>query len=535
MTQDQALAILKTGPHVFLTGEAGSGKTHIINQYTAYLREHEIDYAVTASTGIAATHIHGMTIHSWSGIGVQSELDENALKHLAENRYVSKRVKKAKVLIIDEISMLDGKVLALVEQVCRKVRKLRLPFGGLQVVLVGDFFQLPPVAGKGREQAVEFAFAGDVWDVLRPTVCYLTEQHRQEDSTFLSILSAIRRNEFDETHFERINERIVALAEAPDNMTRLYSHNVSVDTLNAAELRKLSGKTHAYTMAVRGPDVLTEALIRGCLSPERLEIKEGAAVMFTKNNQGAGYVNGTLGTVIGFTTDKKYPIVQTRDGLKIETEPMEWIIAEGDDILAKITQLPLRLAWAMTIHKSQGVSLDAAVMDLSQTFEYGQGYVALSRVRTLSGVHLLGVNAKAFQVHPLVLAEDEKFRESSARAEEAYTKLSPEKTRELEKNFITLCGGKQKREKKQSRKKPGLAVIGKQKEITSKSDEARSFTVEAIREKHPQAYRPWNEHEEQELKKMFERGKQMKEIAETLGRQPGGIRSRLKKIGLISV
>ena len=528
MTQDQAIAILKTGAHVFLTGEAGSGKTHTINQYTDYLREHEIDFAVTASTGIAATHIHGMTIHSWSGIGVQSELDDEALKHIAENRYVSKRIKKARVLIIDEVSMLDGRVLTSVERVCRKVRKVQLPFGGLQVVLVGDFFQLPPVSSKknqDKNSVSEFAFDAEIWNVLRPTVCYLTEQHRQEDSAFLSILSAIRRNEFGEEHYESIRERFITPAELPDDMTRLYSHNANVDTLNATELKKLPSKIHAYTMALRGPEALTSALVRGCLSPERLELKVGAAVMFTKNNSGAGYVNGTLGTVIGFTADKKYPIVKTTDGLKVETEPAEWTIAEGDEVFAKITQIPLRLAWAMTIHKSQGVSLDAAVMDLSQTFEYGQGYVALSRVRTLSGVHLLGANARAFQVHPIVLAEDERFRAASERAEAEYSMLSSERIAEMEKNFIIICGGKQKKIKKEKK--------AKKVKKTAAETEADGFAE--IREKHPQAYRPWTEAEEKELKKMFERGKQMKEMSEKIGRKPGGIRSRLKKLGLISV
>lgn len=523
MTQDQAIAILKTGAHVFLTGEAGSGKTHTINQYTDYLRHHEIDFAVTASTGIAATHIHGMTIHSWSGIGVQSEIDDEALKHIADNRYVSKRIKKAKVLIIDEVSMLDGRVLTLVERVCRKVRKVQLPFGGLQVVLVGDFFQLPPVGGKDKKQS-EFAFNAEIWNVLRPTVCYLTEQHRQEDSVFLRILTAIRRNEFGEEHYESIRERFIVPAELPDDMTRLYSHNANVDTLNATELKRLSGKTHAYTMALRGPEALTSALVRGCLSPERLELKVGAAVMFTKNNASAGYVNGTLGTIIGFTSDKKYPIVKTTDGLKIETEPAEWTIAEGDEVFAKITQIPLRLAWAMTIHKSQGVSLDAAVMDLSQTFEYGQGYVALSRVRTLAGVHLLGANARAFQVHPVVLAEDERFRTASERAENEYARLTPERIVEMEKNFIVICGGKQKKVKKEK----------KTKKAKKTADEIEADGFSAIREKHPQAYRPWTEEEEEKLKTMFTRGKQTKEMCEKLGRQPGGIRSRLKKLGLTS-
>lgn len=511
MTQKDALTILKTGANVFLTGEAGSGKTHCIKQYTEYLHEHEIEYAVTASTGIAATHIHGMTIHSWSGIGVHQTLDSDELKHIAENRYVAKRIKKAKVLIIDEISMLDGRVFTLVENVCRKVRKVAMPFGGLQVVVVGDFFQLPPVASTGVA-GVEFAFDSDAWQGLSPTVCYLTEQHRQEDSAFLDVLSAIRGNTFDELHFERISERIISKEELPDDMTRLFSHNVSVDTINASELRKLPGKARLFVMAVRGPEVLTDTLIRGCLSPERLELKIGATVMFTKNNSGAGFVNGTLGTVVGFDTEKQYPVIKTSNGSRIETEPMEWTIAEGDEVLAKITQLPLRLAWAMTIHKSQGVSLDSAVMDLSQTFEYGQGYVALSRVRTLSGIHLLGVNTRAFQVHPLVSEKDAEFRHVSKRAKEDLHALSPERLLELEKNFITLCGGKQKKKK------------------TKKIAVEKSF--ETIRKEYSQAYKKWTTEDDKKLEKLWSKGVQIREIAETFGRKRGAISARLKKLDL---
>ncbi|MDD2766175.1 MAG: PIF1 family DEAD/DEAH box helicase [Candidatus Moranbacteria bacterium] len=517
MTQSEALALLKTGANVFLTGEAGSGKTYTINQYTDYLRSHEIDFAVTASTGIAATHIHGMTIHSWSGIGVHQEADEDELKHIAENRYVAKRIKRAKVLIIDEVSMLDGKVLTLVERVCRKARKLRLPFGGLQVVLVGDFFQLPPIAKK--ETAIEFAFDSDAWQGSMPIVCYLTEQHRQEDSKFLDILSAIRNNTFDEMHFESLSERIISHEELPDDMTRLFSHNTNVDTINTKELQKLPGKTKLFVMAARGPETLTDALIRGCLSPERLELKEGAAVMFTKNNANQGFVNGTLGTVIGFDTTTHYPIVRTSSGTHIETEPMEWTIAEGDEIFAKITQIPLRLAWAMTIHKSQGVSLDAAVIDLSQTFEYGQGYVALSRVRTLSGIHLLGVNARAFQVHPLVSEKDEQFRRTSETAREEYRQFSKERVEEMEKNFIVLCEGKHQIKKQKSVKKKKTVSVGK--------------SLEEIREKHPKAYAKWTTEEDEKLRKLWNKGTQVLALTEVFGRKKGAITSRLKKLLLL--
>ena len=253
--------------------------------------------------------------------------------------------------------------------------------------------------------------------------------------------------------------------------------------------------------------------------------------MCTKNNFEAGYVNGTLGEVIDFN-EEGHPIIITNKGKEITIEPTSWNIEDGDKVLASISQIPLRLAWAITVHKSQGMSLDAAEIDLGKAFEFGQGYVALSRVRTLSGIHLLGVNARAFEVHPLVLAEDERFRAASERAITEYERLTPERIAEIEHNFIIICGGKTNPAK-------GRASRGKKtkpaKGAASRGKENSDSPIEIIREKHPQAYRSWTTDEEAELKKLFERGKQMKEISEKLGRKPGGIRSRLKKLGLVSV
>ena len=523
MTQSEALDILKTGVHVFLTGEAGSGKTHVVNAYARYLREHEVDFAVTASTGIAATHIRGMTIHSWSGIGIHTELTDDEVRRIAENRYVAKRIRKARVLIIDEISMLDGRILSLVERVCRKAKKLGLPWGGLQVVLVGDFFQLPPVSVSG--DAAQFAFESSAWGMLSLSVCYLTEQHRQEDEDFLGILSAIRGGTFSETHRLRVESRIVTAESLPEEeLTRLFSHNANVDLINAAELRKLPGKTYSFVMSSRGPDNLVEALRRGCLSPERLDLKEGATVMFTKNNPGEGYVNGTLGVVTGFETARRYPVVRTRDGERVTVEPAEWTIDEGDEVLAKISQLPLRLAWAMTIHKSQGVSLDAAVMDLSQTFEFGQGYVALSRVRRLSGVHLLGANEKAFLVHPSVAEKDREFRVLSDAASEMFAGMSVEERSRRQENFLVVTGGKRTEKKKRSRKS---------KEGSADADTTEGSPIEKLREKHPKAYTPWTDDDDRILSAMYEEGATTEELCDRFGRQPGSIRSRLRKLGLI--
>ncbi len=440
MTQDAALTILKTGANVFLTGEPGSGKTHTVNEFIKYLREHDINPSITASTGIAATHVGGMTIHSWSGIGIKKELSEQDLDELESRESLVKRLASAKVLIIDEISMLDGKILGLVDLVCRTLRHNEDAFGGLQVVLVGDFFQLPPIARFGETPA-QFCFDSRVWSRLAPIVCYLSEQHRQEDFTFLATLAAIRRGEVEESVYECLEERRTHPDEHPEGVPRLYTHNKDVDSENTSALGKITAESETFFMTTQGKPGAIETLKRGCLSPEVLELKEGASVMFTKNSFDAGYVNGTLGTITGFDPDTLYPIVMTREGECITATPAEWAVEDGGKTLAKITQIPLRLAWAITVHKSQGMSMDAAIIDLSRAFEYGQGYVALSRVRTLTGLHLLGVNQRALEVHPLVLERDQAFRLASEEAEEGFAALEDDELSKLHENFLTALGG----------------------------------------------------------------------------------------------
>ena len=262
MTQSQALSILKTGANVFLTGEPGSGKTHTVNEYVAYLRQCGVEPAITASTGIAATHINGMTIHSWSGIGIKKKLDKYDLDKISSSSYIGKRVRRAKILIIDEVSMLSAETLSMVDAVCREIKQNPEPFGGLQVILVGDFFQLPPILNmkaENEEQAillaspaggpVRFAYGSSVWARLNPVVCYLTEQYRQDDHAFLSVLSSIRRNAFGDEHLRHIEKRKIEPNCTPKDIPKLFSHNVDVDRVNDETLAKLAGKPREFFMS----------------------------------------------------------------------------------------------------------------------------------------------------------------------------------------------------------------------------------------------------------------------------------------------
>lgn len=460
MTQAEALTILKTGANVYLTGEPGSGKSYTIGRYVEYLRDHEIEPAVTASTGIAATHIHGMTVHAWSGIGINKHLSDYDVDRIATNEYVARRIGKTKVLIIDEISMLDSTTLDLVDRVCREVKRSEEPFGGIQTILVGDFFQLPPVS---KDESVQFAFMADSWKALNPVVCYLHEQHRQDDEKLLNLLSALRADKIAEHHSDYLTERITHFDDIPEDIPKLFPHNADVDRLNDYALEQLQTDSHVYRMESEGAPALVASLVRSCLSPESLKLKIGAVVMFTKNNPSLGFANGTLGTVTGFDSYGSNPIVETRNGRTIIVEPMEWAIEENGKVRARIVQIPLRLAWAMTIHKSQGVSLDAAVIDLSASFEYGQGYVALSRVRTLPGLYLLGWNEKSLMVHPEILEKDSEFRALSDAAETAFGQLSQPEIQTMEENFILASGGvlKVKKVTKEKKSKPIRAAGSK--------------------------------------------------------------------------
>src|SRR3989338_8177948 len=212
MTQATALDILKTGVNVFLTGEPGSGKTYTINRYVEYLRSHDIEPAITASTGIAATHIGGMTIHSWSGIGIHKTLSKQDVEKISHNKKLARRTTRTNVLIIDEISMLDSETLSAVDTACQALRNNTRPFGGMQIFFVGAFSQLPPISRNG-EPIPEFAFMSVVWKNATPIVCYLSEQHRQEDNDFLLFLSALRNNSITEPMRTLLSSRCLALDE----------------------------------------------------------------------------------------------------------------------------------------------------------------------------------------------------------------------------------------------------------------------------------------------------------------------------------
>lgn len=541
MKQATALDILKTGKNVFLTGSAGAGKTYTINQYLHYLRARDVAVAVTASTGIAATHMNGMTIHSWAGIGISNELTAKDIARIKKRTVVVERIERTKVLVIDEISMLHRQQFELINQVLQAIKENTLPFGGIQLLVAGDFFQLPPIGEPHESNRDKFAFMAQAWLDADFQICYLSEQHRQTtDKTaaagnsyygldLTAILNQIRSQQFT----PHIMPALTATAEhvLADNRTRLFTHNVNVQAINEQELGKLTTAAHTFRAWGEGDEKLVETLKKSVRNTPELVLKLGAKVMFIKNNAELNVSNGTMGKVVDFvattlkqpnkqtnspstnspsknlsepldeqalaadesalldaieqeqqadmadlldevndgqsqqthhtdddtaptdTVDDKlsellYPLVELNDGRKVIAEYDSWRIDDEEgEILAAYYHIPLTLAWAITIHKSQGMTLDAAEVDLSKTFEKGQGYVALSRLKQLSGLQLLGVNELSLQLDPLARGADQRFQAISAEQEGEFLTHSKKQLNDLHREFIIQCRGTLDKEK----------------------------------------------------------------------------------------
>ena len=438
MRQTEALAILNAGANVFLTGAPGAGKTYTLNEFIRQARADGAEVAVTASTGIAATHIDGQTIHSWSGVGVATSLTANLLKLIRSRR--RRKIQAADILVIDEVSMLHAWLFDMVDQVCRMVRHDPRPFGGIQVVLSGDFFQLPPVSVSGRNNDViaptpEFVAAREryakagrnpegfvteslVWDELDPAVCYLTEQHRQDTGDLLTVLTDIRAGAVTQHDRDVLVTRLGRMPGPDQVAVHLFPVNRQADGLNDLRLSQIALEEHAFHAEASGPVNLVDRLKKNMLAPERLVLKTGAAVMALRNDADRQFVNGSLGAVRGFAPETKggWPIVEFENGNIVTMKPATWEMMDGDTVLASVSQVPLRCAWAITIHKSQGMTLDRAVMDLRRTFAPGMGYVALSRVESLDGLYLAGGNERMFLVSPDAVMLDGDLREASAAA-----------------------------------------------------------------------------------------------------------------------
>ncbi len=445
MKQTTALNILKSGKNVFITGSAGTGKTYLLNLYTQYLKERRVYPTIVAPTGIAASHLGGQTIHSFFSLGIRESIDEGYVEFLLDKKYLKTRFSKLKLLIIDEISMVSPELFTSMDLILRGFKGTDAPFGGVQVVISGDFFQLPPVSKTPKEK--RFAWQAEVWKTLELQTCYLQEKFRQDDERLIGILDDIRLGKISDTSQELLASRHKKEL-STTTPTKLYTHNLDVDRINQEELEKLDGQSKVFECDHKGSEKNIEKIFKSSLVLETLTLKKGAVVIFIKNNSEEGYVNGTTGKVESFSPIDNMPIVRTTEGKKIKLDLEDWSLEnDSGKVTATVSQVPLRLAWAITIHKSQGMTLDAAEIDLSKTFESGQGYVALSRIKNIDGLRLMGINDMALRVDPLILHVDSRIKGASDKAKELVESMGKEAFESLCETHISRMGGVVEKEK----------------------------------------------------------------------------------------
>lgn len=505
MKQEIAFKILTSGANVFLTGSAGTGKTFVINRYIEYLRERGIEPAIVAPTGIAASHIGGKTIHSFFSVGIRENIDDYYLRWMKKQLFLERRFRDLKVLIVDEISMVSPELFMSMDRILRAFKDEEKFFGGVQVVLAGDFFQLPPV--NKRHQEIKFVWQTNLWQAMDLKICYLEEKFRQENDILADILDEIRAGEVTEESMEIFRSRYKKNLSSGFNITKLYTHNIDVDKINNGELEKLPGKSIVFKSQTKGSKQNIERIFKGSLVQEELKLKEGAAVIFIKNNYEEGYINGTLGKIESFDSESGYPIVRTFDKRKITVSPEEWVWEDDEGkIKARVKQIPLKLAWALTVHKSQGMTLDAAEIDLSKTFEIGQGYVALSRIKSIESLRLMGMNEVALRVDESVLEMDRGIKIESRINFGEFQEIDELIIKKISEEFILKLGGEIVPEKiKEIKKERELGKINKK----DRTDRKNTLDI---------------------TKEMIEAKKTIGEIIETRGLSYGTVIDHLLKL-----
>jgi ATP-dependent exoDNAse (exonuclease V) alpha subunit len=500
VNQNLALEVMLSGESVLLTGPAGTGKTFVLNNFIQHAKAGGKHVSVTATTGLASTHLGGNTIHSWSGIGISDTLPSGFAENVSKAR--REVIEKTDVLLIDEISMLHDFRLDMIDEACRLVRRRDEPFGGIQVIMSGDFFQLPPVNRSGSRGG-GFVVGSDSWRELDPTILYLSDQYRQDQGDLLGILDALRSGDIRRHHAEALLNR--SEVEPPDdNITELHTVNIDVDSLNAKRLSQLESEEMVYSQVTTGAKNYVQSLQRSVLVPPNLVLKRGALVMAVKNSPTRIYVNGSVGVVVDFEPGTGYPVVEFKNGKTVSVTPESWELRDGEKKRASITQVPLRLAWAITVHKSQGMTLDAAKIDLRKAFVPGMGYVALSRVRSLENLYLYGINRTALEVSGDALEIDKVLRN---KADDDYRK------------FAHLQESAEKRAKE----------IIDLKSRGRLSGSSWSEKLARMRKTHPNAYRAWSSQDDATLKQRFLNGHNVEDIAKELGRHEGSILKRIEK------
>lgn len=429
LSEEQQIVMdsFKNGENIFMTGPGGSGKTFIIRELYKWCKQNNKEVQVCALTGCAALLLQtdAKTIHSWAGIGIARGDNNDIIKRVIKNKYKVKNWLTVEILIIDEISMMSAKLLTILDGIGRGARGIDKPFGGIQLLFSGDFYQLPPVGDKTDIESCLFCFENPIWNELFDVEVPLVKVFRQTDEVYSKILNEIREGTLSRSAYNILNSRCIAFEESNIKPTKLMPRRTDANIINENEMAKLETKGKCFTMKRVDlneltnltendkqkykkihPEVLNyeyDNIKNSIMAEVEIVLKEGSQVMCISNidlcSGANSIVNGSVGVIVGFQDE--FPIVEFKNGVKLT---MGYKIWESDIIKGvAIKQIPLILAWAVTIHKSQGATLELAEIDIgSKIFEAGQTYVALSRVKNIEGLYLKSFNPQKIKINKKV-------------------------------------------------------------------------------------------------------------------------------------
>lgn len=441
LSEEQKLAYdkYKQGDNIFLTGPGGTGKTKLIQYFIHYSKYYEEKFQVCAMTGCAALLLqcNARTLHSWSGIKLAKGPKDKVVDSVLFNKNAIKNWKKVKILILDEVSMLSKKIFEIIEEIARHAKKNDLPFGGIQVIFSGDFCQLPPVGNYGEKETSQFCFESPIWNKVFPkdNIILLKKIFRQNDNEYANILQHIRQGILKKQEFKLLKKRLDVVFD-PNNHygcipTKLFPLRAKADHINKLMFEKIEEKHYTFEIVEKLNNItldnnkpipremfekckrLSEKNIQQEISnlisnipcQQTLELKIGANVMCTINlDMDNGICNGSQGVITRIIKENNQyvPYVRFYNGIERRINIHFWQSEDYSTI--SVGQYPLILAWALTIHKIQGATLDLAEIDVGNSiFEYGQTYVALSRVKSLQGLYLSAFEPEKIQTNPLVI------------------------------------------------------------------------------------------------------------------------------------
>lgn len=405
---NKIIELINKGENIFITGYAGTGKSYILNKLK---KKFKID--VTSTTGLAAVNVQGQTIHSWAGVGICNKPVQDVVEKVLQRVKLKKQITECKILAIDEISMLDGQTFDYIDEVLKNLKDGSKPFGGIQVLLFGDFFQLPPVQKESG-----FCFDSRCWQELDLKTVFLEKIYRQNDEEFIKSLNNLRLNQLTDDDLRLFYDREVNYDTQESDILHIFSTNKEADNYNSFKFNSVQktlyvfnsvDKIHRKTSAIEvdknnlSPkltkfDLMTlDMFDKSCKAPSALELKADCKVMLLKNlNFAKGLINGATGTVLELKKDKdeEHILVRFDNGVEEIIQKHTFEAYRDGDVVVSREQYPLRLAYGITIHKSQGMTLDKLIVDCNRIFECGQVYVALSRVKSLDGLYLKSFNPR---------------------------------------------------------------------------------------------------------------------------------------------